>query len=314
MQIERNARDLLESVLALALELLQIVDKDYLVTAAQRGRKDILHRPAACGDHLQIQRRNLTLQPDDALHFLLRQLALVDVPEVHDRTVGDQAVGQLGGRGLKAVKADLCALRHVRRHLQAKRGLARRRTARKNDKIAVVTVQPRVQFVQTVGDEFPLGRLVVVEFKHCVHHADNLCAATLSCGSRRLRYKHPSLRTGAARGKLCGDFVQAVDAGLLLHGADVGAPRSRRRRHVHALHEQVVVCRAANAADRDRVHRTPSREQLFGCLVDRAELRHGEVILVRHRQQFTGDFRRKQQTADYAVLRVQRCFCVYHCS
>ena len=55
-------------------------------------------------------------------------------------------------------------------------------------------------------------------------------------------------------------------------------------------------------------------QQPFGCLVDCAELRHGEVILVRHRRSSAGDFRRKQQIGfDYAVLRVQRCFASLHC-
>ena len=52
------------------------------------------------------------------------------------------------------MKADLCALRHVRCHPASQRGLARRRTAQEPTKIAVVAAHCGVSSQSTVGDNF----------------------------------------------------------------------------------------------------------------------------------------------------------------
>ena len=105
---------------------------------------------------LDVALRDFLLEPHDPLPLLLSHLAAVNPAEVYKRAAGHDAVGQLCGRGLEAVKSDLCLPPHVRRHLEGHRGFARRRPSGEHNEVAEIAVKSPVEAAEAVLDEFPL--------------------------------------------------------------------------------------------------------------------------------------------------------------
>ena len=278
MQVERNVCHLLEAVAPSATQLLQIVDEHDPMPPGKCSGQDVLHAPPRGGHQLELRGGDFLLPFHNAAPLFLGHLAPVDPAEVDDAAVRHQAVGELRGAGFEAVKADFVVLPHERRHLQRQRGLARGRPPGNDHKVAVIRVQAAIQLVKAPADKSALFALLGVELHERLLHRHDLRGAFLAQDLARLSQQVAPLCAGAHVCHLRRQFPQPCHARLLLHGRYVGAPAERGRRDLHALHEQVVILRAAHPPNGHRVHRSPSTEQLDRGVVYRAQLGDGEIL------------------------------------
>ena len=313
VQVERNIGHLLEPVAPAPAQLLQVVDEHDPLPPRQRGGQDILHAPARRMDQLQIGRGDLLFPRRRPLPFLVGHFAPVDARKIDDAAVRHQAVGQLCGAGLQTVKADPLLLPHVRRHLQRQRGFARRGPPRQHHKIPVIRVQPPVQLVQPVADKFPLFPLLGEKLQQRLVHRHDPRPVFLAEYFARLPDQLARLRACPHPCKLLCERPQPPHPRLLLHSGYIRFPAERRRRDIHALQQQVVILRAADAANGYRVHRPSRRKQPHRRLIHRAQLGDAEILRPCQADQLAHDRRVHQQAADHAVFRVKRCL-FYHCS